>query len=83
MDTPQVTPELLAGAIARLQERDAVLGPPTDGGWWALGLRDPAGSPGPAEVPMSRNDTGDLTYQALSHLRIGHLPVLSDVDTMT
>jgi glycosyltransferase A (GT-A) superfamily protein (DUF2064 family) len=83
MDTPQVTPELLTGAIERLQDLDAVLGHAADGGWWALGLRDPREARALRQIPMSRNDTGDLTYQALSHLRIGHLPVLSDVDTMS
>lgn len=83
MDTPQVTPQLLIGAIERLQDLDAVLGHAADGGWWALGLRDPQEAKALRQIPMSRNDTGDLTYQALSHLRIGHLPVLSDVDTMS
>jgi uncharacterized protein len=83
MDTPQVTPQLLIGAIEQLQDLDAVLGHAADGGWWALGLRDPLQAQALRQVPMSRNDTGDLTYEVLSHLRIGHLPVLSDVDTMS
>ncbi|TWH68719.1 hypothetical protein JD77_03717 [Micromonospora olivasterospora] len=41
MDTPQVGPAELAAASARLATVDAVLGPAADGGWWALGLRDP------------------------------------------
>jgi glycosyltransferase A (GT-A) superfamily protein (DUF2064 family) len=82
MDTPQVTPQLLTGAIEGLQDLDAVLGRAADGGWWALGLRDPLEARALRQVPMSRSDTGDLTCQALGHLRIGHLPVLSDVDTM-
>jgi uncharacterized protein len=83
MDTPQVTPPLLMGAIDRLRDLDAVLGHAADGGWWALGLRDPLEARALRQVPMSRDDTGDLTYQALGHLRTGHLPVLSDVDTMS
>lgn len=82
MDTPQVTPVLLARAADRLDEVDAVLGRAADGGWWALGLRDPFEADVLRDVPMSRADTGDLTYLALSHLRVGNLPVLSDVDTM-
>jgi uncharacterized protein len=82
MDTPQVTPALLTGAIDRLTDLDAVLGHAADGGWWALGLREPREATALRDVPMSRSDTGDLTYRALSHLRIGGLPVLSDVDTM-
>jgi glycosyltransferase A (GT-A) superfamily protein (DUF2064 family) len=83
MDTPQVTPQLLIGAINRLHDLDAVLGHAADGGWWALGLRNPLEAQALRKVPMSRDDTGDLTRQALRHLRIGHLPVLSDVDTMS
>ncbi|MDT7609331.1 MAG: uncharacterized protein QOG96_3834, partial [Pseudonocardiales bacterium] len=44
MDTPQVTAADLAEALAPLSAAvgpDAVLGPAADGGWWALGLRDP------------------------------------------
>lgn len=82
MDTPQVTPQLLVGGLDRLHDLDAVLGYAADGGWWALGLRDPREADVLRNVPMSRSDTGDRTYGALGHLRTGHLPVLSDVDTM-
>jgi uncharacterized protein len=82
MDTPQVTPQLLVGALDRLHDLDAVLGHATDGGWWALGLRDPKEAQALRAIPMSQQNTGDLTYEAFRHLRIGRLPVLSDVDTM-
>ena len=58
MDTPQVTPELLAGTAARLDTADAVLGPAEDGGWWALGLRCPDAADVLRTVPMSRPNTG-------------------------
>ncbi|MFE3287906.1 DUF2064 domain-containing protein, partial [Streptomyces sp. NPDC059233] len=51
MDTPQVTPELLAPALA-FDAYDAWFGPAADGGFWALGLA----APDPAlllGVPMS------------------------------
>jgi uncharacterized protein len=84
MDTPQVRAPLLTSALARLQETDAVLGPATDGGWWALGLRQPADAQVLRDVPMSRPDTGSRTLQALRSLglRVELLPTLSDVDTM-
>jgi rSAM/selenodomain-associated transferase 1 len=84
MDTPQVTPDLLAAAATMLSEREAVLGPATDGGWWALGLRDPGAARLLAAVPMSQPHTGDRTLRALSEagLRAATLPCLSDVDTM-
>jgi uncharacterized protein len=85
MDTPQVSPDLLSDAVARLlaPETDAVLGPAADGGWWGLGLRDPHQAAALRAVPMSRPDTGDRTLDALRArgLRVATLPVLSDVDT--
>jgi glycosyltransferase A (GT-A) superfamily protein (DUF2064 family)/SAM-dependent methyltransferase len=83
MDTPQVAPGLLDTALHRLGTADAVLGMAEDGGWWALGLRDPNHAGALRDVPMSTPDTGRLTKLALTDrgLRIGDLPVLSDVDT--
>ncbi len=86
MDTPQLRPEILTGALAALAQdgTDAVLGPAADGGWWGLGLRDPARAAALRAVPMSRGDTGMRTLLALrgAGLRVGRLPALSDVDTM-
>ena len=58
MDTPQITAALLAHGLRELSSpgTDAVIGPALDGGYWALGLREPA----PEllhGVPMSRADT--------------------------
>ncbi|MFD5094987.1 DUF2064 domain-containing protein [Amycolatopsis thailandensis] len=82
MDTPQVTPALLAEAANRLE--DSVLGPAEDGGWWALGLKDPLHAKALAGVPMSRDDTGRQTLRALADVGLnpGILPTLSDVDTI-
>lgn len=87
MDTPQVTPELLAAGAEPLHRAagpDAVLGPASDGGWWALGLREPRFAEALRSVPMSRPDTGDRTLRALraAGLRVELLAELSDVDTM-
>jgi rSAM/selenodomain-associated transferase 1 len=84
MDTPQVTPEHLSAAAALLTgAADAVLGPAADGGWWALGLRDPAHGAALGAVPMSAPDTGARTVVALRArgLRLGFLPEMRDVDT--
>ena len=84
MDTPQLRPSLLTGALTQLTEADAVLGPATDGGWWALGLRRPLDARVLRSVPMSQADTGEQTLFALRelNLRVAQLPVLSDVDTV-
>lgn len=95
MDTPQVTPALLA-SCAEFDE--AALGVALDGGWWALGLRDPRHAEVLRDVRMSRADTGVRTLEALrvtsghgdesralnvlGGLQVKALPVLSDVDTI-
>ncbi|MFE9693010.1 DUF2064 domain-containing protein [Micromonospora sp. NPDC005806] len=84
MDTPQLTSAGLAAAVRRLGAAgtDAVLGRAADGGWWALGLRDPRHASALRGVPMSTPATGRLTWAALAArgLRVGALPVLRDVD---
>ncbi|CAM5634529.1 glycosyl transferase [Streptomyces avidinii] len=79
MDTPQVTPDLLA---VDWSAHDAWFGPAVDGGFWALGLAvpDPALLRG---VPMSTAGTGAAQYERLraAGLRTGRLPLLRDVDT--
>ncbi|MCY1136720.1 glycosyltransferase [Actinoplanes sp. Pm04-4] len=85
MDTPQAGPALLAEASARLTagDADAVFGPATDGGWWALGLRDPTHASVLRDIPTSTGETGALTRAALEALglRVATLPQLTDVDT--
>jgi uncharacterized protein len=54
MDTPQLTPALLA---VDWEAADAWFGPAADGGFWGLGLRRPDGAL-VRGVPMSTADTG-------------------------
>lgn len=86
MDTPQVSPRLLASAVEPVLrgDHDVALGDAEDGGWWGLALRDPRRANVLAGVPMSRADTGARTRRALAAqgLRPSRLPILSDVDTM-
>ena len=83
MDTPQLTARLLDAATDDLGRADAVLGPATDGGWWALGLRDPAHAAVLRRIPTSTATTGADTLTALRRLglRVVLLPELSDMDT--
>jgi glycosyltransferase A (GT-A) superfamily protein (DUF2064 family) len=83
MDTPQVTPELLCPDLSRL-EVTAWLGPARDGGWWALGLREPRRYARRVlvGVPMSTPHTGQLQCRRLREagLTVASLPLLRDVD---
>jgi hypothetical protein len=81
MDTPQLTPELLSRTAGLLGGADALLGPAVDGGWWALGLRDPRHAQAVRTVPMSRSDTAAHTRRALP-VPTATGETLSDVDTM-
>jgi rSAM/selenodomain-associated transferase 1 len=83
MDTPQLRLGHLVAAGAALATAGAVLGPAEDGGWWALGLRDPAVADVLRGVPMSTSDTGAATRAALRRrgLDAATLPTLRDVDT--
>ncbi|MBO0854888.1 MAG: DUF2064 domain-containing protein [Nocardia sp.] len=83
MDTPQAGPELLTECGARLLGASgAVLGPATDGGWWALGVHDPRAARVLADVPMSTARTGDLTRESLQRngYQVEPLIELEDVD---
>ncbi|MFD9886594.1 DUF2064 domain-containing protein [Streptomyces alboflavus] len=84
MDTPQVSPALLAPVLAgdAWRAADAWFGPAADGGFWALGLAAP--DPGLLRgVPMSTPTTGAVQRARLTAagLRVRDLPVLRDVDT--
>lgn len=82
MDTPQVTGADLDAAFATLDRpaTDAVLGLAVDGGWWAIGLREP--SDVFAGIETSRPDTGRRQLDRLSGLGLATrlLPTRRDVD---
>ncbi|WP_328323907.1 MULTISPECIES: TIGR04282 family arsenosugar biosynthesis glycosyltransferase [unclassified Streptomyces] len=84
MDTPQLTPALLAPALGPdgWSGCDAWFGPAADGGFWALGFAEPR--PGLIRgVPMSTPGTGAAQRARLTGagLTVRDLPELRDVDT--
>ena len=87
MDTPHLDPAWLAEAVltdaaAGRDGVDAWFGPATDGGFWALGMREPDGAL-VRGVPMSTEQTGSrqLERLAAAGLRVRLLPPLTDIDT--
>ena len=82
MDTPQLTRALLLAALDGLAGSDAVLGPTIDGGYWAIGLREP--DPAVFEgVPMSTAGTAAAQLARLEELGLDttQLERLHDVDS--
>jgi uncharacterized protein len=83
MDTPQLTPQLLTKGLDHLHrpDVDAVLGPTTDGGYWAVGLKK-AQPEAFVDVPMSTPWTGAAQRTSFERLalRCATLPELSDFD---
>jgi uncharacterized protein len=84
MDTPQLTRRHLSPLLDHWSDDvDAWFGPATDGGFWALGLREPTGDL-VRGVPMSVAQTGvhQLDKLAGAGLRVALLSPLTDVDTI-
>jgi uncharacterized protein len=84
MDTPQLTPALLARGMHALRDgAPSVLGLAADGGYWAIGLRRPDAAVFDC-VPMSVDRTGAIQRARLEQLGLAPmlLPRLRDVDVI-
>jgi uncharacterized protein len=83
MDTPQVSPALLAAGQRAVARGAAALGPADDGGYWGIGLPAPDARAF-SGVPMSRAVTCAAQRAALERLglEVTTLPRLRDVDTI-
>jgi len=86
MDTPQLSSADIDDMVRELAEPggpDAVLGPASDGGWWALGLRDGRDAVVLADIATSTATTGQETREALAQrgLRVDLLRPVTDVDS--
>lgn len=81
-DCYDLSPEILRQAFAELTQRDLVIGPARDGGYYLLGMRKPA----PElfiGIPWSTSSVFRDTMDCAKKLGLSCavLPVLSDVDT--
>ena len=83
-DTPQVTSDLLADCANALLATDVVFGLARDGGWWVLGVTEPAMAQCLHTIPTSRSDTGPATLEAMrdNGFAVTLVAELSDVDTV-
>lgn len=83
MDTPQLRLADLAALLPWPDGADFAFGPARDGGFWALGMREPRGEL-IRGVPMSRDDTGVRQLERLQAVggSIRMLRPLTDVDTI-
>jgi glycosyltransferase A (GT-A) superfamily protein (DUF2064 family) len=84
MDTPQLSAQDLAPAFRPWPDDiDAWFGPAVDGGFWALGMREPRGDL-VRGIPMSQADTGGNQLDRLeaAGMKVGLLATLTDVDTI-
>ena len=80
-DCPLITPEHLQAAADALADRDVVLGPAIDGGYWLVGQRRP-GVDLFSDIPWSSHDTLDQTRQRLADVEASwtELEELRDID---
>ena len=81
-DIPGVTRAHISGALRKLGEADAVIGPSTDGGYWLIGWR--GARPLPREIFKSvrwstRHAMSD-TLATLKSFRVAMASTLADVD---
>jgi glycosyltransferase A (GT-A) superfamily protein (DUF2064 family) len=78
MDTPQLTPDLITRAHRALGGPgvDAALGLAADGGWWGLGLRDPAHAEVSTPPVRRRTPAGTCWLRRRRGLAVTQLPIL-------
>ena len=81
-DCPGLTAALLREAASVLPNRDAVIGPADDGGYWLLGLREPCPDLF-TDIAWSTPEVYPETLRRLDAYGINPhlLPELTDIDT--
>jgi uncharacterized protein len=80
-DCAEITTEIIQEAFAHLEQKDVVVGPAKDGGYYLLGLKAMQGSLF-QNMPWSSSEVLDLTLRKTneSGLTFSLLPELSDID---
>ncbi len=82
-DIPEITPSHVDRAFRILRQKDAVIGPAGDGGYWLIGLRR-----APRllrifdNVDWSSSTTLDDTLENLKNFDVGFCETLNDVDEL-
>lgn len=79
-DIPDLSPAILAQAFRALRSHDVVLGPAEDGGFWLVGVNDPAFARFDGVRWSTRHALAD-TRATLKHRRVALLAPLADIDT--
>ncbi|WP_297337419.1 TIGR04282 family arsenosugar biosynthesis glycosyltransferase [Algoriphagus sp.] len=82
-DCPEITPDLLSEAFARLDRSEVVMGPAEDGGYYLLGMREFF----PQLFQQMEWSTSEVAIQTKKRLETGKisyelLPLLTDIDTI-
>lgn len=83
-DSPDLWPEIISHGIELLNQFDVVLGPSQDGGYYFVGLKQPAPGLFSDEIRWSTHVVlaQTLARAELAGLRVAHLPAtVTDVDT--
>lgn len=80
-DIPGISRQLVAEAFHKLAAHDAVIGPSSDGGYWAIGIRRVPRAVVPFEdVRWSTPNALADTLRNLRGCSVGLLPQLDDID---
>lgn len=82
-DCAEITSEIINEAYTQLEQKDVVLGPAKDGGYYLIGLKKPF-----IAIFCGINWSTDTVYEATvqkikdNKLNLGELEILSDVDNL-
>ena len=82
-DIPNITTSKIKSAFELLENKDAVLGPAPDGGYWLIGIKGQTGRSRSLfrNVRWSSEHALNDTIASLGTARIGLTEMLRDVDT--